>query len=245
MNFKDYYSKQAAEYSKYRPTYPKELFKFLNSIVTDHNLALDCATGNGQAAIGLSEYFEKVIAIDASEAQIQNSFSSPKIEYRVAKAEETKLEPNSVDLVTIATAIHWVDLKLFYDEVNRILKEDGLIAIWTYGTENKINPDIDKVLNSFSKNVLHVHWDRGIEQVWNFEELEFPFQKFDSPEFEITKEWSCEEFMKFIYTWSSVHRYIEVHNENPVKFLKEDLKKIWGNQKREVKWKIKMKVGKK
>lgn len=243
MNFKDYYSRQSEEYSKYRPTYPTELFQFLNSICKQHNIALDCATGNGQAAIGLAKYFDNVIALDASEAQIKNAFKDPKVEYKVAKAEDTKLPSASVDLLTIATAIHWVDLKLFYTEVKRLLKSSGVIAVWTYGTENTINSEVDEAVLKFSNDVLNVHWDRGIEQVWKFEELEFPFKEIPSPEFEIVKEWTCDEFLNYIYTWSSVHKYIVTHNENPVEMLNDKLKKVWGEDKREVRWKIKMKVG--
>jgi len=173
MNFKDFYSKHAKEYSKYRPTYPPELFDYLNSIVSNHDLALDCATGNGQAALGLAKYFNKVIAVDASGEQTKNAFKDPKIEYRVEKAEDTKLESNSADIVTIATAIHWVDTELFYKEVRRVLKDDGVFAVWTYSNTSVINPLVDEVINSFSKNVLNKHWDDGIKRVWNFDELNF------------------------------------------------------------------------
>ncbi len=94
-NFKDYYSKQAEEYSKYRPDYPRELFEFLNSIISGNDLAVDCATGNGQAAKGLSEYFKEVIALDASEAQINSAHRVSNVEYKIAKAEATGLGDKS------------------------------------------------------------------------------------------------------------------------------------------------------
>ncbi|MEO8446103.1 MAG: class I SAM-dependent methyltransferase [bacterium] len=245
MQFKDYYSKQSKEYLKYRPTYPSELFQFLNSIVNEHKLAVDCASGNGQAAIGIAGYFDKVIALDASTSQIENAIKNDKVEYRIAKAEATGIDTRSADLVTIATAIHWVDLDLFYNEVKRILNDKGIIAIWTYSTTPEIDPAIDDTVNLFSKEVLDIHWDRGIEQIWKFEELPFPFEIIDSPEFEIKRDWTCEDFLNYIFTWSSVHRYIDKHNENPVKILEERLKDIWGEIKREVKLKVMMKAGRK
>lgn len=245
MQFKDYYSKQAKEYLKYRPTYPPELFQFLNSIVNGNNLAVDCAAGNGQAAIGIAGYFDKVIAIDASASQIEHAIRNDKVEYRIAKAEDTGVETGSTDLVTIATAVHWVDLDLFYEETKRILNDNGIIAVWTYSTSAEIDPAIDETVNLFSKEILFKHWDRGIEQVWNFEELPFPFERIDSPEFEIKRNWTYEEFLNYIYTWSSVQSYIDTHNETPVTLLKDRLQNIWGEIKREVKWKVIMKAGRK
>lgn len=32
MSFKDYFSKQASNYVRYRPLYPKELFKYLSGL---------------------------------------------------------------------------------------------------------------------------------------------------------------------------------------------------------------------
>ncbi|MEP7146427.1 MAG: class I SAM-dependent methyltransferase [bacterium] len=244
-NFKDYYSKQAEEYSKYRPTYPEELFEYLLSIVSGHDLAVDCATGNGQAARGLSKYFQKVIALDASESQINNACTFSNVSYKVAKAEETGLDDNTADLVTIATAIHWINTDLFYKEARRILKDDGVIAVWTYSTKCEINPAIDNIVNTFSDRVLNGHWDSGIKKVWSFEEIDFPFIEIPSPFFEIKREWSLEEFLNYIFTWSSTQKYIDTNNSNPVDLLREEIKEVWNkNDKKEIIWKIKMKAAK-
>ena len=77
IHFKDHFSVNSEKYSKHRPGYPEVLFKFLSSITPGHNLAWDCATGSGQAAHGLVEYFHKVIATDASKRQIKNAIPHP------------------------------------------------------------------------------------------------------------------------------------------------------------------------
>src|SRR4029077_8666035 len=76
-----------SEYAKFRPHYPDELFEHLASISARHELAWDCATGNGQAAVGLARHFEKVIATDASAQQIESAEPDKRISYRVAPAE--------------------------------------------------------------------------------------------------------------------------------------------------------------
>ena len=54
---KDLFSKQSDLYAKYRPTYPQDLYEYILSFVKERNIAWDCATGNGQAAAVLSEFF--------------------------------------------------------------------------------------------------------------------------------------------------------------------------------------------
>jgi ubiquinone/menaquinone biosynthesis C-methylase UbiE len=70
MSFKDHFSKQAADYARFRPRYPREMFEYLGTVARSRALAWDCATGNGQAAVELAEVFGRVIATDASEKQI-------------------------------------------------------------------------------------------------------------------------------------------------------------------------------
>jgi len=73
MTFKDHFSPLAASYAAYRPEYPHELFESVAGVAAWHRVAWDCATGNGQAAGGLAEYFAHVIATDASAEQIEHA----------------------------------------------------------------------------------------------------------------------------------------------------------------------------
>ena len=98
MNFEDHFSDRAAQYAEYRPLYPEALFDFVAGLTPNHRVALDCGTGNGQAATGLANHFERVIATDASAQQIRNASTHPRIEYRVAPAEASGLPDGSVSL---------------------------------------------------------------------------------------------------------------------------------------------------
>ena len=179
----DHFSRQSAEYAKYRPHYPKELYEYLNKISSEHERAWDCATGNGQAARGLVPYFKEIIATDISEAQIRNAFHHPAIKYHVANCEDSSIEAKSVDLITVATAIHWINTNKFYQEVHRILKPEGIIAVWTYMDSN-ISTEIDNLLIYFEKEILKKYWAAEIKLVWNFEELiDFRFRRQVTPAF--------------------------------------------------------------
>lgn len=110
-SFKDHFSGHAASYAAYRPTYPQALFAFLADACDSRQHAWDCATGNGQTAVLLTPYFERVTATDASAPQIAAAKRHPKIEYRVATAEASGLAAGSVDLITVAQALHWFDIE--------------------------------------------------------------------------------------------------------------------------------------
>src|SRR5437773_12056929 len=110
MTFKDHFSKQAADYAKFRPRYPRELFEYLGSVAPSRALAWDCATGSGQAALELAEVFDRVIATDASERQIANAQPHERVEYRVAPAEESGGGSGSSDRIMGAQAVAWVGL---------------------------------------------------------------------------------------------------------------------------------------
>lgn len=130
MAFQDHFSRQADVYVKGRPGYPDELFAYLASRTAAHKLCWDCATGNGQAAISLAKYFETVIATDGSSNQIEHALRKPNISYSVARAEQSGLPDNYTDLITVATAAHWLNLEKFYEEVKRISKPKG---VWPSG----------------------------------------------------------------------------------------------------------------
>src|SRR5947209_15554910 len=104
---KDLFSSQADVYAKYRPTYPQELFDYILRFVKERESVWDCATGNGQAANVLANYFQTVEATDISEAQLKNAVKKENIYYQICPAERTPFADNSFDLITVATAYHW------------------------------------------------------------------------------------------------------------------------------------------
>jgi ubiquinone/menaquinone biosynthesis C-methylase UbiE len=174
--FKDLFSKQSKEYAVSRPTYPKSLFDFLAGLVERKDLAWDCATGNGQAAVALSKHFQHVIASDISKKQIENAKRKSNIRYEVFPAEKTALEDSSIDLVTVAQALHWFNFEEFYKEVKRVLRKNGVIAAWAYGLHS-ISPGIDKVTYHLYEDILGRYWPKERKYIESkYEDVPFPFK---------------------------------------------------------------------
>ena len=245
----DLFSKQSKTYASYRPQYPEELFHFLKTNAPSTELAWDCGTGNGQAAIALSQYFKKVIATDVSSEQISHASNSENIEYRVLKAESSlDLEmPNSVDLVTVAQAIHWFDLNRFYSEVKRVAKANALIAVWGYSFHEPISSEIDSLFNEFYFNTLAPYWKPQNKLLWNmYKELAFPFKELEVPSLKIKVKWSLYDLMGYFKSWSSTQLYIEKNSIDPTLKLFEDVKTHWPNPQnlKDLEWNLALRVGK-
>jgi len=244
--FKDNFSQQSDLYVKYRPLYPRELYAYLSSLTNEHQLAWDCGTGNGQSAIGLAEFYDNVIATDPSQQQIQNAISNEKVKYVVEKAENNSIESNSIDLITIANALHWFDFDLFYKEANRVLKSNGIIAAWAYGIP-KISTEVDEILNQFHYGTLDDYWlpeNRLVEK--EYTTIPFPFEEISTSQFYYEKAMNLDGLIGYLNTWSATQRFINKKNYNPTEALFHQLRQVWkdSSSKKILRWDLILKVGK-
>lgn len=227
MTFKDHFSSESPNYARFRPRYGRELFAYLADLVSEHRLAWDCATGNGQAAVPLSEFFSRVIATDASEEQIGSATPNPRIEYRVARAEKSNLEAASCNLVTVAQALHWFDLPAFHNEAKRVLKPEGVLAVWSYNLL-RIDSSIDAIVNRFYAETVGPFWPPERKIVENgYRDLPFPFEEINAPEFSMTAEWSIDALLGYLRTWSASQRYQEKLGQDPVTLIESELRDAW------------------
>ncbi|MGH8402086.1 MAG: class I SAM-dependent methyltransferase [Gammaproteobacteria bacterium] len=243
--FKDHFSGHAAAYADARPRYPDALFAWLATLTPNHGLAWDCGTGNGQAALGLAVNYKRVIATDPSKEQIGNAFPHERVSYRVAAAESPGLEPHSVDLVTVAQAVHWFDRPVFYEQVNQVLKPGGAIAVWCYGLCS-ITPEIDAAVQAFYAGETGDYWppERVLIDA-GYRTIEFPFNEIATPAFSMTQHWDLPQFLAYLDTWSAVQRFIKRNGRDPVEAFGEALEKIWGSstEKRRVIWPLHIRAG--
>jgi SAM-dependent methyltransferase len=244
MPFKDRFSGHASEYAQFRPRYPRALFQYLAEIAPERNCVWDCATGNGQAAVALGEFFRHVIATDASEKQIANGERHERVVYRVAREKQSELAKGSVDLLTVAQALHWFDRHAFYAESKRVLKPNGVIAVWTYNLF-RVSPEIDRFIEEFYRETVGPYWDferRLVET--GYRTIEFPFAELPSPDFGMEAEWSLDDVMGYLRTWSATKSFLAARGFDPVVDLSGKLRSVWGKSStRKVVWPLSVRVG--
>ena len=240
-DFKDHFSAQSAGYARFRPLYPRELFSYLAGL-SGRRLAWDCATGNGQAALALADHFDRVIATDASRAQIDAAVAHPAVTYRVATAEESGLPDDAADLVAVGQALHWFDTERFFAEASRVLVAGGAVAAWCYELCN-VSPDCDAVVGRLYTDIVGAFWPperRLIEE--RYAGIVFPGTELSPPRFEMTARWTVDDMLGYLRTWSACQRYRSEHGSDPVGSIEDDLRDAWGMAAQTVRWPLTLRV---
>ncbi len=120
-------------YAKARPKYSEELIDFIKESFTNNCVFADIGSGTGIFTEQLLNCGYEVFAVEP------NTDMRQKAEEKLcgicgyhsinSTAENTTLEDNSIDCITVAQAFHWFDAEHFKKECKRILKPDGKILI--------------------------------------------------------------------------------------------------------------------
>ncbi len=247
--FKDHFSTRSPDYAAHRPTYPGALFDALAGLTPGHDLAWDCATGNGQAARGLVGHYGRVVASDASAAQIAAAPGHPGIEFRVAPAQASGLPDHCADLITVAQAAHWFDLPAFYAEVRWVLKPDGVLALWCY-ERLVIEPGLDREIEDFYSGLLGPWWPperRHVEA--GYRDLDFPFRELSAPALEMSADWTLDQLLGYFSTWSALGAYLKAGGRDPMPDLRASLARAWVSSgvslatPKNIKWPLSLRLG--
>ncbi len=243
--FKDHFSGHASAYAAYRPHYPPELFAQLAALSPQRQRAWDCATGNGQAAIGLAKHFNHIVATDASVKQLGSRRQHARIDYCAGLAEAAPLTSACCDLVTVAQSVHWFQFERFYAEARRVLKGGGAIALWTYAVF-RIQAGIDEPIDHFYNEIVGPFWPperRYVEE--GYRTIPFPFDELQPPPIVLETHWNLDQVMNYIGTWSAVQRFRDAHGSDPLPQLRTVLEPLWGapDSARRVSWPLHMRVG--
>ncbi|EFA74693.1 putative SAM dependent methyltransferase [Heterostelium album PN500] len=223
---KDLFGKVGDKYATFRPTYPQELFDIINDITKDtpQELAIDVGCGNGQATIELGKLFKSVIGVDPSLSQISNAKKADNIQYKQSPAECIDQPPNTADLITVAQAVHWFDLPKFFEESKRILKPNGYLIIWCYGSAICFNEEAQRLHQDFYHNILGDKYLlpnlRYIDR--RYIDIIPPFENTTRKSISFQKTISIVNMIGYYSTWSGYITYL-TENEDYLPTLKKRL----------------------
>ncbi|XVF56255.1 hypothetical protein PTKIN_Ptkin06aG0104300 [Pterospermum kingtungense] len=251
--------KQAKHYAEGRPSYPHNLFQFIASKTAKHDLAWDVGTGSGQAARSLAEIYKNVVATDTSPKQIEFATKLPNIQYQhtspvmsLSEIEQNVAAESSVDLVTVAQAMHWFDLPIFYQQVKWVLKKPhGVLAAWCYTTP-EVNDSIDNILQRFYENP---YWDPPRKLVDDkYTSIDFPFEPVDGAastgpfEFANERMMGLDDYFTYLRSWSAYEKAKEKGVELLSEGVVDDFKRAWSedgnNGQKLVNFPIYLRIGK-
>jgi hypothetical protein len=242
----DHFSRVAKDYAAFRPTYPDGLFAHVAGLARRRRRAWDCGAGSGQAAGGLLSHFSCVIATDISRTLLASAPPLAGLHRAAASAERSPLTAASVDLVVVAQALHWIDLPAFYAEVRRVVVQGGAIAVWTYDLALLGEPALDQRFREFTQITVGEFWPPERRLVDDgYRGIPFPFEESSVPEFSMEADWTLDDFLGYVGTWSAVSRYRAQVGHDPVKALAGQLEPRWGNgdTPRRIRWPLAVRAG--
>lgn len=240
--FVDHFSKHSGVYAQSRPTYPDSIFAELARLAPAHESAWDCATGSGQAAIGLARHFDSVEATDASAQQIGSAIAAPRVTYSVQPAEATNFSAASFDAICVAQALHWFDVAKFYAEAKRVLRPRGLLFVVGYD-RSRFEPAIETLFEQVVLPPLKPHWPQQNRLLWDgYKDLPFPFEPVDFPPSAIELDWTLDQLVGYVASWSAT-RALLATQPTYLEECRDALASAWGDGTKRVTMPLKVKCG--
>lgn len=231
-NTKDRFSVISDQYARFRPIYPQDLYEAILEHVPVKDLALDCGTGNGQAAESLAHYFSTVYATDISKEQLSKAPQIKNVHYEVLPGHKApnEIADNSVDLITSAQAAHWFDEHAFAEMAHNKLKPDGVIAIWGYGVHESADKVLTAAIHNFAFDVLGSYWDPEPKKIWaGYKDFYWPFEDIKIPDLFLTTSWNLSQTIGYFKSWSAGKKFIDAQGEEAFIRNTQAIVDAWGN----------------
>jgi SAM-dependent methyltransferase len=189
----------------------------------------DAGCGSGQASADLSHYFDLVEATDISASQIANAPRYERVRYSVQPAEATSFGDGTFDAVCVAQALHWFNYERFWPEVKRVLRPAGVFAAWGYNWPH-VDQSVDQALNETFLAVLNPYWAQQNKLLWDgYKDISFPFQRLDTPDFELKVHWTVYEYFAYLHTWSATRRCMDKLGDGFFMDSFKEISKLWGS----------------
>ncbi|XP_043931300.1 putative methyltransferase DDB_G0268948 [Protopterus annectens] len=164
----------AACYQRYRLPPAEEVQNVILSYLErkkgkPFQLAVDVGCGTGLSTRVLAVHFQQVVGTDISKAQIEEAKKVPgfpNVMYSIHPAEVIPCEDCSVDLVVAACSVHWFDLDKFMVEVDRVLKQNGCLAMYSYCVQFEVHyKNCSEILTQIYQEAREFLFQYGTEKL--------------------------------------------------------------------------------
>lgn len=230
---------QAATYARIRPGYPPALFERLRAWVgpVAAPAILDVGAGSGQASRDLATWpGATVVAIDPEPAMLRAWPADPAVRSVVAAAEALPFREETFDLVVAAQAAHWFHFPIFCEEALRVLRPEGVVAIWTYGLV-EVDPAVDAIVRRLHDVTLAADWEPGRRHVVEgYRDLRLPLPDLASAALSLERRWTLDDLGAYLSTWSGLARHRRRTGQDPLPAVLGELAGAWGTGSRDVRW---------
>jgi ubiquinone/menaquinone biosynthesis C-methylase UbiE len=131
LNLGKKFGEIADTYDCFRPDYSRNIFsRILDAVSPPRNRLVDLGVGTGKMARGFLGECDEITGVEPDAAMAEKLRKlDPRIQVRIATAEEIAFPAASVDLVTIGHALHWMDPAAVLSRVTEWLRPGGIFAV--------------------------------------------------------------------------------------------------------------------
>ena len=198
------FDRAAEEYERGRPGYAEAALDALG--LPADSVVLDLAAGTGKLTRQLVPRFARVIAVEplgGMRAQLERVV--PGAEALVGTAESIPLDDDSVDAVFVAEAFHWFATSAALDEIARVLRPGGTLAVLFNERDGELDPPLTQAFRDTLdelalKKPPEVTVSSGLWQA----PFPGPFEPLNEERFPHTVERDREGVLASIASWSVV-----------------------------------------
>ncbi len=122
----------AAHYAAYRPSLHAQILKRALPLGERFAVGLDVGCGTGYSALALADWCDYVHAVDPSQAMLDRAMPHPRVAYQNGAAERLPLPDASVDLVTFAGSLAYVDRDATAAELRRVCRSGATVVCYDF-----------------------------------------------------------------------------------------------------------------
>jgi hypothetical protein len=140
------------------------------------------------------------------------------------------LDPGEpADAVTSFQALHWFAGEPFWSRLRATLRPDGLFVAAGYAWFS-VSPEVDAAVEGLLP-ALDPYWAPGNRLLMQgFAGLDVPFPEVSAPRFEIAVDWTRDELLAYLATWSAVVRSREVEGRDLLAGIAATLHEAWPDE---------------
>ena len=161
--------------------------------------------------------------------------------YVAAHADTLPLADNSVDLITVAQALHWFPLPAFFHESARVLRDEGLLAIISYGLCSVAG--LEGLIEDFHDRTLKPWWPAARWLVIEgYRSVTLPWPEIEGPPpMPLERQWRWQDMAGYLDTWSALVKARD-NGDDPLAAFLPVLREQWGEGERTVRWPLQLRV---
>jgi SAM-dependent methyltransferase len=137
--------------------------------------------------------------------------------------------------------LHWFDIERFFAEACRVLKPGGVLAVWCY-ERTSLPPEYTEFIEK-AYGETEPYWAPERRFVENhYRDITMPLPEIPAEAFEMQLDWTADEMLAYMRTWSGTQRYIKEKGSDPIALVEQGLQEAWGPDRRDVRWPLILKV---